>query len=312
MITKIVAVPYDTEAIPRVWDQFLTQIFQGDTDLYDFCMRAIGYSITGVIRDHALFIAHGSGRNGKSTMMETVAHVLGDYAMHSPMDTFMSKKNDGGIPNDLARLKGARMVIASESEQGHRLREGMVKQLTGGDKITARFMRAEFFEFSPEFKIFLVCNHKPKIGGTDKGIWSRVHMIPFNYTIPKHLENPELPDQLRAEATEILRWMVIGCEMWSASRLGTCDAVTVATGGYREEMDTLKSFIQDRCKEKSDASIRSSSLYKSYSNWAKENGEFVMSQTLFSGRLKDLGYSKTHTNIGKVWTGLELTQDYTL
>jgi putative DNA primase/helicase len=232
-----------------------------------------------------------------------VATILGGYAAHCPMNTFAGKNNES-IPNDLARLKGARMVVATESDHGMKLREATVKRLTGGDKVVARFLHQEFFEFFPTFKIFLVCNHKPKIVGTDRAIWERVHLMPFEYIIPREKQNPELPEQLLAERDAILNWLVAGCEMWATDRVGTCAAVMGATGGYRVEMDTLAIFLDSECDEHPDAQIRSSDLYKLYAAWTKANGEYSTSQTTFSIRLKELGYTSVKGRTGALWTGI--------
>ncbi|HLI51013.1 MAG TPA: phage/plasmid primase, P4 family, partial [Thermomicrobiaceae bacterium] len=224
LITKAVNAPYDPTADCPVFLAFLRQIMAGDEEMTGFLQRAIGYSLTGSIREQVAFIAWGAGSNGKSTLFDLLLDLLGDYAMQTPTDTLMAKRQDA-IPNDVARLRGARFVAAVETEDGRRLSEPLVKQLTGGDRVTARFMRAEWFEFSPTFKLWLATNHKPVIRGTDHAIWRRIRLIPFTVTIAEADQDKELPAKLRAEMPGILRWAIDGCLSWQRDGLGVPEAV---------------------------------------------------------------------------------------
>jgi putative DNA primase/helicase len=211
LITKLAQVTLDPYAKCPTWDGFLHKIMSGNKNIIDFLQRVIGYSLTGSTREQCLFILHGNGANGKSTFLKTISDMLGnDYVTNTPTQTLMVRRGES-IPNDIAALKGARLVTAVEAEEGQKLAESLVKSMTGGDKMTARFMRGEFFSFEPEFKIFLATNHKPQISGTDKAIWRRIYLIPFEVTIPDKEKDPDFPDKLREELPGILNWAIEGC-----------------------------------------------------------------------------------------------------
>lgn len=224
-----------------------------------------------------MFILHGTGRNGKSTLLEVVRALLGDYAMRTPTSTLMTKRGEG-IPNDIARLKGARFVSASESEDGRRLAESLIKDLTGGDTISARFLRAEFFDFRPEFKVFLATNHKPGIRGTDDGIWDRVRLIPFDVRILDDQLDPHLLSKLTKELPGILNWAIRGCLDWQSDGLGMPPVVAEATEAYRSEQGVLAMFIIDRCVVHPRASCGATTLYAAYKEWCEETGEWTAPQ----------------------------------
>ena len=202
---------------------------------------------------------------------------------------YIMAKDTGGISNDIARLKGARFVVASEVEEGRRMAESLVKQMTGSEKMTARFMRAEFFEFTPMFKLWVGTNHKPVIRGTDQAIWRRIKLIPFSVTIPPEERDKDLPNKLRKEMPGILNWAVMGCMEWQKVGLGEPEEVKRATDEYRSEMDVLTRFISDCCIIGTQRSTKSSELYKTYSEWSRDNNEFTLSQTKFSTRMQEKG-----------------------
>jgi putative DNA primase/helicase len=236
LITKLAPVQYDREAECPTWWKFLMRIFNGNLALIEFLQKAVGYALTGSTREQCLFFLHGLGANGKSTLLEIIHTLLGDYAHRTSSETFLIKKS-GGIPNDVAALRGARLVGAVEVESGRRLAEVLIKEMTGGDRISARFLHAEWFDFKPEFKIFLAANHKPVIRGTDHAIWRRIHLIPFNVQIPKPEQDRDLPEKLKAELPGILNWALEGCQMWQLYGLEPPAEVQAATQDYREEMD---------------------------------------------------------------------------
>ena len=184
LITKLAPVEYLPDIKCPLWIEHLNRIFQTNIGLISFLQIAIGYSLTGITDERAMFISHGIGANGKSTTHEVIAQILGDYAVRTPTESILVKR-EGRIPNDLAKLKGARFVYCSEVEEGKRLAESLIKDLTGNDTISARFMRAEWFNFQPSFKLWLATNHKPLIRGTDNAIWSRIRLIPFTVSIPE-------------------------------------------------------------------------------------------------------------------------------
>lgn len=291
LITKIAPVEPRPDAECPFWLEHLNKIFQGNASLIAFLRRALGYSLTGVTDERALFVAHGSGANGKSTTHEIFAQILGDYAVRTPTETILVR-GEGRIPNDLAKLQGARFVYCSEVEEGKRLAESHIKDLTGNDTISARFMRGEWFEFQPSFKLWLATNHKPLIRGTDNAIWSRIHLIPYVVSIPEadRIPRSKMMERLTPELPGILAWAVRGCLNWVKSGLGTPDEVREATEAYRDEMDILGGFIKEYCVVSEKARSGAKELYSGYIKWATENGEKVVSQKEFGTRLGQRGF----------------------
>lgn len=296
LITKMVPVEYDPDATAPTFEAFLERILPGE-ELRGFVQRAKGYSATGDTSEQCMFINHGPGANGKSTLEEVCQAALGDYAMRTPTEMLLTKR-PGGIPNDVARLKGARFAAASETEEGRRLAESLVKDLTGQDTISARFMRGEFFDFKPTHKLWLSTNHKPEIRGTDNAIWRRIRLIPFNVTIPKQEQDRKLPERLRAELPGILAWIVRGALEWQREGLRPPDEVRRATGRYRAEMDVIAAFIDEECIVAEHATASAKALYSAYKAWCEENGERPESQRRFGGRLKERGFES-----GRITTG---------
>jgi putative DNA primase/helicase len=229
LITKVCPVVYDPHARCPTWDRFLHDTFAGDADMIGFIQRAIGYSLTGDVREQKLFFLYGTGANGKSTLMETIGFMLSEYAQRAAFATFTQKASDGGPRNDIARMVGARMVIASEVDAGRRLDEALIKMLTGGDKLSARFLFHEIFEFFPQFKVWIFGNHKPQILGTDHAIWRRIDLIPFEVKIPDAEQDKELKVKLRDELPGILAWAVRGCLDWQQGGLREPPQVLAAT-----------------------------------------------------------------------------------
>jgi len=308
LITKLASVEYVENAPADEWGKFLERILPDD-ELRAFVQRAVGYSMTGDTSEQCMFINHGStGSNGKSTFMEAMHAALGDYAMHTPVDTLMIRR--GGIPNDVARLKGQRFVTASESEEGQRLAESKVKEMTGQDTIAARFMRGEWFDFKPTHKLWLSTNHKPKIRGTEDAIWRRIRLIPFDVTIPKAEQDRKLPERLRDELPGILAWAVRGSIQWRQDDgLKAPTKVRKATASYRSQMDVLAGFIVDECVEHPDAKVGLGRLYEVYKTWASDAGEFVKDKREFESNIEERGkYDKRRSgsNGSRQWHGIGL------
>ena len=301
--TKLVEVAYDRGADCPLWRQFLDEIMGSDENMIRFLQRAVGYSLTGDTSERCLFILYGCGANGKTTFLEVIRALLGDYALRTPTETLMMKRS-GSIPNDVARLKGARFVSASESEEGRRLAESLIKDITGGDTISARFMRAEWFDFIPECKVWLATNHKPEIRGTDKAIWDRIRLIPFNVVIPEAEQDKQLTDKLIRELPGILTWAVEGCLAWQRDGLGVADKVKKATAAYRSEQDVLGEFIEDCCIEGNDKEALAGDLYDEYKEWGGD-----LSQRKFGLALGERGYEKgRHSTTRRIlWRGIGLT-----
>jgi putative DNA primase/helicase len=315
-MTKNTHIEYDPNASCSTWLAFLESILKDEQgtvkqELIDFLQKAIGYTLTGDTSEQVAFFLWGTGRNGKSTFINIVKEILGDYGKQTNSDTFTSKQNDNGINNDVARLHSARFVSAVESEDGQKLSEALIKQLTGGEPITARFLRKEFFEFIPEFKIFFTTNHKPIVKGDDEGIWRRIRLIPFTYTVPKEEVDKQLPEKLRNELPGILRWAVDGCIKWQQEGLGEPEEVKAATDEYKEEMDLLSNFLDEHCVIMPAAKVSVNEIHKVYMKWADENGEYPMKLRAFSSRLQMRGFSKRKSTGNKTFFfGIGLMSDY--
>ncbi len=298
-ISKLTPVYYDPNASCPLWENFLMKIMVANINLIQFLQRAIGYSLTGTISEQVVFFLYGSGANGKSTFLETIRACLGDYAQQMPSSALLVKKGEA-IPNDIARLKGARFVTASEIGEGKRLSEETVKLLTGGDTISARFMHAEFFEFKASHKILIGTNHRPRIHGTDHAIWRRIREIPFAVTISEEEQDKELPKKLCAELPGILAWAVRGSLEWQKNGLGIPQEVKAATEDYRKEMDILSDFLQECCHQISGIRVNATELYNTYKDWCHRSGEHPRSQKLFGGQLTERGITKKEID-GRVY-----------
>jgi len=305
MITKVANVDFDPQADCPLWKQFIREIMDYNTDVINFLQTASGWAITGDTREQTMFILYGSGANGKSTFLNTIMALLGDYAIATPTETFMRKSGDQ-ITNDIARLRGTRFVTTTEAEQGKRLSEPLIKKITGNDQMTARFLYGEFFNFKPTFKIFMATNHKPVIKGTDYGIWRRIKLIPFTTRIPVEKQDKELEEKLIKEASGILNWLLEGVANWKREGLVAPDAVLNATDEYRGEMDVIGNFIKERCTAQAGLSIRIRELYRAYSDWCDDNNEHPVSERFFTMRLKDMGFEQCRTAEARFWSGLGL------
>lgn len=290
-LTKITNVSFDEKAKCPEWLNFLEQIFQGDKELIEYMQRLIGYSLTGEITEQIMVFMIGGGSNGKSTFINTIKDLMGEYGKQAKSDTFIKKK-ETGANNDIARLVGARFVSAIESEDGEQLSESFVKQITGGEPVLARFLRQEYFEFVPEFKVFFTTNHKPVIKGVDEGIWRRVRLVPFNLQLPKEKRDKKLPEKLSLEMSGILNWAIEGCLKWQQSGLNDPAIVMKATGDYKEEMDILGPFLFERCYIAENQKISAKELYEVYSNWCFQNGEFALKNRAFYRALETKGLKK--------------------
>jgi len=305
MLTKLAPVEYDPDAKAPTWEAFLQRIMAGNEDLIGFLQRAVGYSLTGDTREQVFFICYGTGANGKSTFLEALSAALGDYAQKTPTETLLTKRG-GGIPNDVARLRGARMVTAVEAEEGRHMAESLVKQMTGGDTVAARFLHQEFFEFVPAFKLWLATNHKPVIRGTDYAIWRRIRLIPFTVTIPEEDQDHGLGEKLKAELPGILAWAVRGCTEWQKNGLGTPSEVSQATDAYRAEMDVLGSWLDSCCTLGPTASGRAGELYNSYKEWCAVSGERATGSKTFWQALEERGFDKARDTKGVFYIGIGL------
>ena len=308
--TKIINANYYKDAKAPIWEKFLKSITNNDQELITFLKRSVGYSLTGSTKEQCAFFCYGIGANGKSTFLDIIYELLGDYAMNCQPETIMMKSTmSAAVTSDIARLKGARMVTTVEPAEGAKLNEGLVKQLTGGDAVTARFLYGKEFEYRPEFKIWMATNHKPVIRGTDEGIWRRIKLIPFTVTIPSEKQDKNLLYKLMKEIDGILKWAVDGCIEWQREGLNMPKVITDASKEYRVEMDILKAFIEECMDDHPFGEIKSSDLYKNYVDWAEANNEYVMKHTKFGIEMSKR-YENKKTRNGKVYYGLKVKEEY--
>jgi putative DNA primase/helicase len=281
-ITKLTGVaPADTADCP-LWLNFLEEATGYDHQLIRFLQQLCGYSLTGSVREHAMVFVYGGGGNGKSVFLNTVSGVLGEYATTAAMTTFTASRSNSH-PTELARLKGARLVTASETEKGHAWAEAKIKALTGGDRIAARFMRQDFFEFLPQFKLIVVGNHKPTLANVDDAIKRRIHIVPF-------VRKPTVPDwtlehKLKAERPAILRWMIEGCLDWQANGLLRPDSVAATTDAYFADQDLLQQWLDEKCDAEPENPHKWDTvgdLFASWDKYANEAGEPPGSKKAFN------------------------------
>jgi putative DNA primase/helicase len=302
-ITKMAEVDYDPKAECPEWKKFIREIMNYNNELIRYLQTVCGWAITGDISEQTMFILFGSGANGKSTFLNTLMYLLGDYAIATPTETFMSRKGET-IGNDLARLRGTRLVTTTETEQGKKLAEPLVKQITGNDRITARFLYGEYFNFQPTFKVFMATNHKPSIKGGDYGIWRRIKLIPFTTRIPEEKQDKHLEQKLRAEASGILNWVLEGVIRWKKEGLKTPPTVTSATDEYRSDMDVIGNFVKDCCIQKSGIMTKVRDLYKAYQQWCVDNNEHTVSERFLSLRLQEIGFERSRNSETRFWKNI--------
>jgi putative DNA primase/helicase len=305
LITRIANVEYDPSADCPAWKKFIMEIMNYNAELIHFIQNAAGWSITGNTAEQSMFILFGTGANGKSTFLNTIMNLLGDYAIATPTETFMKKSGDQ-ITNDIARLRGTRFVTTTEAEHGRRLSEPLIKQITGNDRMTARFLYGEFFNFIPTFKIWMATNHKPVIKGTDHGIWRRIKLVPFTTRIEEEDQDKDLEEKLMQEGPGILNWLIEGAMRWCKEGLKTPLIIISATAEYRAEMDIIGNFIKERCIQKEGFSIRAREFFKCYQDWCEENNEHAVSERLLGLRLKEMGLEQRRSNDGRYWQGIHL------
>lgn len=292
---------------PR-WDQFLQEITDGDQNLIDFLKRMVGYALTGSVREHALFFLYGTGRNGKGVFLNTIAELLDEYAAVASMEMLTESRGDRH-PTELASLQGRRLVVAQETDEGRRWAEAKIKTLTGGDPITARYMRGDFFTFKPQFKLLIAANHKPSLRNVDEAMRSRLHLIPFTVTIPKDKRDPDLTEKLRAEWSGILQWAINGALEYQEVGLMPPEAVNEATDEYFEDQDLFSQWLEECCETGPSYWETPSRLFSSWQVYAKAANTSAGRNTEFKDRLISAGFPRNKTkNEGRHHVGLQLKQ----
>lgn len=315
-ITRHVPIRYDAAAVAPTFEAALLDIMKGRKVLVDYLQRVIGYSLTGLTTEQAMFLFYGRGANGKSVLLDVIQMLLGPYATVTEPELLMSRRHEAH-PTGLAKLWGARVAIASETGEGRAFNEALLKQLTGSDKLTARFMRQDFFEFEPTHKLFLATNHRPQVRGTDHAIWRRLHLIPFDVTFHKPgtgkepVQDPYLLDKLRAELPGILAWAVRGCLEWQKGGLRPPAEVIAATEEYRSDMDVIAQFLDEACITAPNAMAGATDLYNAYKNWCTASGERWLSQRRFGERLSERGFERRRGTGGAiVYDGVGVIRDF--
>jgi putative DNA primase/helicase len=307
-ITKIAATS-PGGACPR-WRAFIGEITGHDSELGGFIQRMLGYALTGSTQEQCLFFLYGTGANGKSVLLSTVAAILADYHTTAPIETFTASASERH-PTELAGLRGARLVTAIETEEGRRWAEAKIKSLTGGDPIAARFMRGDFFEFTPQFKLIIAGNHRPALRTVDEAMRRRFHLVPFTVTIAKDERDPNLTEKLKAEWGGILAWMIDGCLMWQRDGLNPPAAVRDATAAYLEAEDAIAAWLADCTARDPNAWTNSTALFGSWSGWATKAGESIGTQKAFSQRLENRdGIALLRRKDGRGFQGIRIDPVY--
>jgi putative DNA primase/helicase len=305
LLTKATDIIYDKDAKAPLWLAFLDRIFKGNADLIAYVQRSIGYTLTGSTAGQCMFICHGTGANGKSVLIDVVRALLGDYARNADASTFMAQQQDR-IRSDVARLAGARFVATVEIDEGRKLSEALIKQVSSGDRMTARFLNKYDFEFTPRFKLWMATNHKPVIRGTDYAIWRRIRLIPFTVTIPEAERDGNLTEKLLRELPGILAWAVQGCCDWQTSGLLEPAAVKAATSAYQSEMDVIGQFLEESTITSDRCQVACADLYAAYAKWAEVGGEKPVPQRLFGARMTERGIDRVRRWNGWVYIGIGL------
>lgn len=306
-LTQLAGTTFQPDATCPRWEQFLQTILAGDEQLIGYLQRLMGLSLTGSTAEHILPILHGAGANGKSVLIDTWLALLGSYGMKANAELLLASRDRH--PTEVADLFRVRLVACLEADEGRRLAEGLVKELTGGDILRARRMREDFWQFSPTHKLVLASNHRPVVRGNDHGLWRRLRLVPFNVVIPDHEQDKQLAEKLRAELPGILQWAVRGCLEWQREGLQEPQSVKAATGDYRAEQDVLGLFLADCCVFDPELEVQATSLFTRFRSWCDANNERATNQTRFGRQLTERGFSTKRTKNGVVRIGIGLLDE---
>ena len=307
LMTQQATIEHREDAKAVRWMDFLQQIMNGNEELIKFIQRAAGYSLTGSVSEQVIFFLYGDGQNGKSTFLSILSAMMGSYARTLLARSLMVKKYDG-INNDIAALKGARLVVTSEGEQDQYLAEALIKQLTGGDQRKARFLFGEYFEYEPTDKIWFMTNHKPVIKGRDAGIWRRILLIPFAVAIAAEDQDKQLKEKLMNELPGILNWAIEGCLEYQRHGLNPPQGILAASKAYMAEMDLVNQFVEETCEVEAGSKVRLKELYGRYIEWSKIRGTHILGCKKFQQELKVHGYNYRNSTGNQVYVfGLRLS-----
>jgi len=307
LVTKVTRAAYLPDAPAPAFTAFLDRI-QPDPSMRAYLARYFGHALSGEVREHVLGVFHGTGSNGKSTLVETMLAALGDYAITTDPGLLIDR---GDVhPTGVADLFRRRLAVTHETDAGRRLAEGTVKRLTGGDRIKARRMKEDFWEFEPSHTVVMVTNHRPVVRGDDEGIWRRVRLIPFEVVVSAAEQDPDLRARLAAEIDGVLAWAVAGYSDWQANGLSEPERVVTATADYRHDSDALGRFLDEQCLVMAAAHVQSSALFSAWTAWARIEGIEPGSNKALTRALIDRGHEPpVRTNRGAMWRGIGLTTD---
>jgi putative DNA primase/helicase len=308
-LTKITGVTPDPSCKIPLWKSFLDTVTNGNAELVSYLQRVAGYSLTGSTREHALFFLYGTGTNGKSTFINAITACAGEYHCVAPIETFTASNNERH-PTELAGLRGARLVTAIETEEGRRWAEAKIKQLTGGEPITARFMRQDFFSYLPQFKLIIAGNHKPGLRSVDEAIRRRFNLVPFTVFIPREKRDKNLGEKLQAELPGILAWMIDGCTAWQKDGLNPPQVVTDATNAYLEQEDATSAWLEECCELKPNNSATLQELFSSWSAWATKNGEYTGTTKKLASTLETKGLQRYRKAAARGFDGVRVLLTY--
>ena len=307
LITKVAKVKAKPRSECPMFLGFLQRITRGDKDLCKFIQKSVGYSLTGITSEQVIFFVFGRGRNGKSTLINLIREMLGDYGRHTPTETILTKQYDNSISADLARLRGARMVTAVEANYNRSLDEAKLKALTGGEPTTARDLYEKFREFRPEFKLWMVANDRPRVRATDYAMWRRLRVIPLNVLIEKCEIDPKLSEKLRAELPGILSWAIRGCLLWQQEGLAEPDVVRDAASQWRRDANHVKRFFTEKIALNPNLHTPAAVMHNEFLGWCKQNGEAPMSAAELKTQLTEkCDLTHKRTKAGSIWVGVTI------
>jgi len=306
LVTRKVNAEYDPDASCSTWLQFLNQCFTGDKETIDYIQKALGYSLTGLVTEEVLHFCFGMGRNGKSVFANVITKIMGGYAITAPAEMLMRRERNGAT-NDIARLCGSRLVLANETRSDQRFDDLMIKTLVSTERISARFLHNEYFDFWPSFKIWIRGNHKPVITDDSNGAWRRIRLVPFENNIPEEDVDPDLENKLLIEKNGILAWMVQGALRWKSEGLVSSSRIKAASNQYRNDCDIIGEFIEDNCTIDPNAKVPRTVLWGKWQFWSNQNGHYTGSKKTFTRRLKDRGIADDgYLNGVRAYVGIDL------
>jgi len=304
LITKCCPVPYDPEATAPRFEKFLAEI-QPRQDVRNYLGRSVGYAAIGIVRENVVIVCWGCGANGKSVFVDVVTHVLGDYAKPGPSSLIV---DDGKQhPTDVASCFGSRLVVVHETKRGAAFDASKIKLLTGGDRLTARYMRQDFFDFAPTHTLIMLSNYRPQADSTDAALWRRVQLVPFDVVIPEEKQDRELAEKIKAEESSgLLRWIVEGALEWQKQGLDPPDIIREQTAAYRAAEDVIGQFVEDRCVRLRGVSVRAANLYAAFKQWCSDTGASVVRMNDFSAELQARGFERRKDRQGAAYHGIGL------